>query len=131
MFHQCVRNGYPFSQCSNNSFETCNCPTPLAFGNMYFENTNWLTIRISKLLQNLSDFQNFKQSTGKVLQNADVKACLSDLYSKYVFVPTVKASKNLFIILDNITSYKTITILSVPSVCKEWLPLFPMLQQFM
>ena len=26
--------------------------------------------------------QNFKQHTGKVLQNADVKACLSDLYSK-------------------------------------------------
>ena len=37
--------------------------------------------RISKLKQN------FKQPTDKVLQNADVKACLSDLHSKYVFVP--------------------------------------------
>ena len=27
--------------------------------------------------------QNFKQPTGKVLQNADVKTCLSDLYTKY------------------------------------------------
>ena len=32
--------------------------------------------RISKLKQN------FKQPTGKVLQNADVKACLSDLHNK-------------------------------------------------
>ena len=36
--------------------------------------------RISKLKQN------FKQPTGKVLQNAEVKACLSDLQCKYVFV---------------------------------------------
>ena len=35
--------------------------------------------RISKLKQNL------KQPTGKVLQNVDVKACLSDLHNKYVF----------------------------------------------
>ena len=41
--------------------------------------------RISKLKQN------FKQPTGKVLQNADVKACLSDLHNKYVFVPADKA----------------------------------------
>ena len=34
--------------------------------------------------------QNFKQLTGKVLQNADVKACLSDLRNKYVFVPADK-----------------------------------------
>ena len=34
--------------------------------------------RISKLKQN------FKQSTDKVLQNADAKACLSDLHNKYV-----------------------------------------------
>ena len=33
--------------------------------------------RISKLKQN------FKQPTGKVLQNVDVKACLSDLQNKY------------------------------------------------
>ena len=34
--------------------------------------------------------QNFKQPTGKVLQNADVKARLSDLHNKYVFVPVDK-----------------------------------------
>ena len=45
--------------------------------------------RISKLHVKL----NFKQPTGKVLQNADVKACLSDLHSKYVFVPADKSSK--------------------------------------
>ena len=48
--------------------------------------------RISKLKQN------FKQPTGKVLQNADVKACLSDLYSKHVFVPADKAPNNIIII---------------------------------
>ena len=48
--------------------------------------------RISKLKQN------FKQPTGKVLQNADVKACLSDLYNKYVFVPADKAPNNIIII---------------------------------
>ena len=48
--------------------------------------------RISKLKLN------FKQPTGKVLQNADVKACLSDLHSKYVFVPADKAPKNVMII---------------------------------
>ena len=40
--------------------------------------------RISKLKQN------FKQSTGKVLQNADVKACLSDLHNKYVLHQQIK-----------------------------------------
>ena len=30
--------------------------------------------------------QNLKQPTGRVLQNAEVKACLSDLHNKYVFV---------------------------------------------
>ena len=44
--------------------------------------------RISKLKQN------FKQPTGKVLQNTDVKACLSELYNKYVFVPADKAPNN-------------------------------------
>ena len=48
--------------------------------------------RISKLKQN------FKQPTGKVLQNADVKACLSDLHSKYVFVLADKAPNNIIII---------------------------------
>ena len=41
--------------------------------------------------------QNFKQPTGKVLQNADVKACLSDLHNKYVFVPADKAPNNIII----------------------------------
>ena len=47
--------------------------------------------RISKLKLN------FKQPTGKVLQNADVKACLSDLHSKYVFVPADKVPNNVII----------------------------------
>ena len=42
--------------------------------------------------------QNFKQPTGKVLQNADVKACLPDLHNKYVFVPADKAPDNIIII---------------------------------
>ena len=42
--------------------------------------------------------QIFKQPTGKVLQNANVKACLSDLHSKYVFVPADKAPNNIIII---------------------------------
>ena len=42
--------------------------------------------------------QNFKQPTGKVLQNVDVKACPSDLYIKYVFVPADKAPNNIMII---------------------------------
>ena len=48
--------------------------------------------RISKLKQS------FKQPTGKVLQNVDVKACLSDLHNKYVFVPADKALNNIIII---------------------------------
>ena len=48
--------------------------------------------RISKLKLN------FKQPTGKVLENADVKACLSDLHSKYVFVPADKAPDNVIIV---------------------------------
>ena len=42
--------------------------------------------------------QNFKQSTSKVLQNAEVKACLSDQHSKYIFVPAEKALNNIIII---------------------------------
>ena len=42
--------------------------------------------------------QNFKQPTCKVFQNVDVKACLSDLYNKYVFVPADKAPNNIIII---------------------------------
>ena len=48
--------------------------------------------RISKLKQN------FKQPTGKVLQNVDVKECLSDLHNKYVFVPADKAPNKIIII---------------------------------
>ena len=48
--------------------------------------------RISKLKQN------FKQPTCKVLQNADIKACLSYLQNKYVFVPADKAPNNIIII---------------------------------
>ena len=48
--------------------------------------------RISKLKQN------FKQPTGKVLQNADIKACLFDLHNKYVFVPAEKPPNNIIII---------------------------------
>ena len=44
--------------------------------------------------------QNFKQPTGKVLQNVDVKACLSDLHNKYVFVPADKAPNNIIIICN-------------------------------
>ena len=40
--------------------------------------------RISKLKQN------FKQPTGKVVQNADVKVCLSDLLNKYVLYQQIK-----------------------------------------
>ena len=34
--------------------------------------------------------QDFKQPAGKVLQTADVKACLSDLHNKYVFYQHIK-----------------------------------------
>ena len=33
-----------------------------------------------------------------MLQNVDVKACLSDLHNKYVFVPADKAPNNIIII---------------------------------
>ena len=49
--------------------------------------------RVSKLKQN------FKQPSGKVLQNADVKACPSDLHSKYVFVLADKAPNNIIVIV--------------------------------
>ena len=44
--------------------------------------------------------QNFKQPTGKALQNADVKACLSDLHRRYVFVSAYKAPNNIMIAND-------------------------------
>ena len=42
--------------------------------------------------------QNFQQPAGKVLQNTEVKTCLSDLHSKYVFAPADKAPNNIIII---------------------------------
>ena len=42
--------------------------------------------------------QNFKKPTGNLLQNADVKVCLSDLHSKYVSIPADKAPNNITII---------------------------------
>ena len=42
--------------------------------------------------------KNFKQPTGKLLHNADVFICLSDLHNKYVFVPADKAPNNIIII---------------------------------
>ena len=47
--------------------------------------------RISKLKQNS------KQLTGKMLQNADVKACLSDLHGKS-FVLADKAPNNINVV---------------------------------
>ena len=42
--------------------------------------------------------QNFKHPTGKMLQNADVKACLSDLHNRYVLVSADEAPNNIMII---------------------------------
>ena len=52
--------------------------------------------RVSKLKQN------FKQPTGKVLQSTGVKACLSDIHSKYVFVPADKAPNNITVICKGV-----------------------------
>ena len=55
--------------------------------------------------------QNFKQPTGKVLQNEDVKACLSDLHNKYVFVPADKNKTNDLILNltpENVTQHSRI-----------------------
>ena len=49
--------------------------------------------QIEELISRLK--HNFKQPTGKVFQNADLKACLSDLHSKYVFVPAENTRKLL------------------------------------
>ena len=51
--------------------------------------------QIEERISNLK--QNFKQPTGKVLQNVDVKAYLSDLHNKYVFVQADKAPNNIII----------------------------------
>ena len=70
--------------------------------------------RISKLKQN------FKQPTGKVLQNVDVKACLSDLHNKYVFVPADKAPNNIIIICKRYY---------IETLIKEWDWIIAPLQQ--
>ena len=61
--------------------------------------------RISKLKQN------FKKPTGKVLQNVDVKACLSDLHNKYIFVPADKAPNNIIIICKRYYYYYIETLI--------------------
>ena len=61
--------------------------------------SSWEEMVKGKIEERISKLKlNFKQPTGKVLQNADVKACLSDLHSKYVFVPADKAPNNVIII---------------------------------
>ena len=61
--------------------------------------SSWKEMVKGKIEERISKLKlNFKQPTGKVLQNADVKACLSDLHSKYVFVPADKAPNNVIII---------------------------------
>ena len=52
--------------------------------------------QIEECIYNLK--QNFKQPTGKVLQNVDVEAFLSDLHNNYVFVPADKAPNSIIII---------------------------------
>ena len=61
--------------------------------------SSWKEIVKGQIEERISKVkQNFKQPTGKVLQNADVKACLSYLHNKYVFVPSDKAPNNIIII---------------------------------
>ena len=51
--------------------------------------SSWQEMAKGQIEESISKLkQNFIQPTGKVLQNADVKACLSDLHNKYVFVKT-------------------------------------------
>ena len=67
--------------------------------------------RISKLKQN------FKQPAGKVLQNVDLKACLSGLHNKYVFVPADKAPNNIIIICKRYYIEILIKELGLNTVC--------------
>ena len=56
---------------------------------------SWKEIVKGQVEEHISKLkQNFKQPTGKVLQNVDVKACLSDLHNKYVYVPADNKSSN-------------------------------------
>ena len=61
--------------------------------------SSWKEMVKGQIKEHISKLkQNFKQPTGKVLPNADVKACLSDLHNKYVFVPIDAAENNIIII---------------------------------
>ena len=61
--------------------------------------SSWKEMVKGQIEERISELkQNFKQPTGKVLQNTDVKACLSDQHNKYVFVPADKAPNNIIII---------------------------------
>ena len=67
-----------------------NSHTPCHIGELPKNRTFFVIIMASR--------KNFKQPTGKVFHNADVKACLSDFQNKYVFVPADKAPSNIIII---------------------------------
>ena len=48
--------------------------------------SSWKEMVKGQIEEHISELkQNFKQPTGKVLQNADVKACLSDLHSMFSY----------------------------------------------
>ena len=60
--------------------------------------SSWKEMVKGQIEEHISNLkQNFKQPTGKVLQNIDVKAYLSDLHNKYVLVQADKAPNNIII----------------------------------
>ena len=60
--------------------------------------SSWKEMVKGQIEERISKLNRFQTTTGKVLQNVDVKACLSDLHNKYVFVPADKAPNNIIII---------------------------------
>ena len=61
--------------------------------------SSWKEMAKGQIEERISNLkQNFKEPTGKVLQNVDVKACLSELHNKYVFVPADKTPNSIIII---------------------------------
>ena len=57
--------------------------------------SSWKEVVKGQIEEHISKLkQNFKQPTGEVLESAEIKACLSDLHSEYVFVPADKAPNN-------------------------------------
>ena len=61
--------------------------------------SSWKEMVKGKIKERISKLkQNFKQPAENVLQNANITACLSDLHSKYVFVPADKAPNNIIVI---------------------------------